>query len=161
MRYVYWVIDSLLAGRPGPVSHPWQPEELYAGGIRAIVSLAGEERVPDLAAYGFTHFQPHFPPVILFSRGMRKAFIHESLPVWKFIHEQVTTGVPTLVHCHAGKDRTGAILAGYLVTYHSLSPGEALARLRAVKPDAMTAPGYAAVLDLLVPGHLPDPRTLL
>ncbi len=161
MRYTYWIIEGLLAGRPGPVAQPWSPEELYAGGIRAIVSLPEEEPVADLSAYGFIHYHGRFPPVMLFSRGMRKAFIHQSLPVLDFIHQQITSGNPTLIHCHAGKDRTGVILAGYLITYHHISPAEALERVRAAQPDSMTAEGYAEALELLTPGVLPDPRTLL
>jgi protein-tyrosine phosphatase len=50
-----------------------------------------------------------------------------------------------LVHCEAGKDRTGLALTAYLVRYHGLAIEEALARVRAVQPIAMTAPGYEAV----------------
>jgi hypothetical protein len=161
MDYVYWVIEGLLAGRPGPFLRPWNPRALYAGGIRAVVSLAQEEPVPDLTPHSIIHYQAKFPPVVLFSRGMCKAFIYQSLPVWAFIHEQVTAGNPTLVHCHAGNDRTGSILAGYLITYQGVSPEEALLTLRTAHPTAMTAQGYSDVLGLLTPGRLPDPRTLL
>jgi protein-tyrosine phosphatase len=161
MRYVYWVIENLLAGRPGPYLQPWDPTELYAGGIRTVVSLAAEEEIEDLTSYGFTHYRAEFPPVNLFSKGMQKAFIYQALPVWGFIHEQVKAGNPTLVHCHAGQDRTGAILTGYLVTYCGVKPRTALERIRAVKPAAMTAKGYEGLLEHLKPGILPDPRTLL
>jgi len=153
MRHTYWVIDRLLAGRPGPTLYPWNPEELYQAGLRVIVSLA--------APYGFIHYRAAFPPVTLYSEGMQKAFIHEALPVWAFIHEQLTAGNPTLVHCHAGQDRTGAILAGYLIVYQGVAPATALRRLRSVKPTALSAEGFADVLNLLTPGTLPDPRQLL
>jgi hypothetical protein len=161
MHHVYWVIESQLAGRPGPTRHPWDPRELYAGGLRAVVSLAQEEPVTDLASYGLIHYQAQFPPVLLFSTGMRKAFIYQALPVWAFIHKQITAGIPTVVHCHAGKDRTGSILAGYLVIYQNVSPEDALRTLRTACPTAMSADGYSDVLALLTPGELPDPRTLL
>lgn len=161
MRHVYWVIDRLLAGRPGPSRYPWDPAELYTAGIRAIVSLAAEEAVGDLSNYGFVHYQADFPPVMLFSRGMRRAFIHQALPVWRFIHEQLQAGAPTLVHCHAGKDRTGAILAGYLVIYRDLPPAEALEQVRSANPSAMSAEGYEEVLNLLEPGEIPDAGNLL
>jgi hypothetical protein len=161
MEYVYWVLDRLLAGRPGPVLQPWRPAELYAGGLRTVISLAAEEVVEDLGPYGFTHYRANFPPVILYSRGMRKAFIYQALPVWAFIHEQLGKGMPTLVHCHAGQDRTGALLAGYLIVYRGETPGRALQRLREVKPSAMVAEGFAEVLELLKPGQIPDHRMLL
>jgi protein-tyrosine phosphatase len=141
--------------------HPWEPSELYAGGVRVVVSLSPEEHVEGLEAYGFTHYRAEFPPVTLYSTGMQKAFIYQALPVWEFIHQKVSAGIPTLVHCFAGNDRTGAILAGYFITYHGMAPELALQTLRNAKPTAMSALGYAAVLGLLNPGELPDPRTLL
>jgi protein-tyrosine phosphatase len=161
MQHVYWVIDGLLAGRPGPKLEPWDPAELYAGGIRTVISLATEEVTEDLAPYGLLHYRAQFPPVILFSAGMRKAFIHQALPVWRFIHEQLEGGNPTLVHCHAGQDRTGVILAGYLITYRGVPADQALQTLRAAKATAMAAEGYAEALDLLKAGEIPDRRFLL
>lgn len=161
MQYVYWVIEKTLAGRPGPVHAPWRPAELYAGGIRAIVSLAAEEPVDDLSEYGMEHYRAEFPPVFLFSVGMRKAFIHEALPVWHFIHKRVEAGTPVMVHCHAGCDRTGLILAGYLVVYRNVLPEAAIAQVRAANPSAMSAPGYEEAVSLLRPGRIPDPKTLL
>ena len=161
MQHVYWIIDRLLAGRPGPVREPWDPRALYAGGIRAVVSLAAEEAVEELSPYGLEHYRAAFPPVFLFSHGMRKAFIYQALPVWEFIHTRIEAGKPALIHCHAGADRTGAILAGYLVLYHLASPEEAIIRVQTANPCAMAAPGYIEAVILLQPGQFPDPKTLL
>jgi protein-tyrosine phosphatase len=60
------------------------------------------------------------------------------------LHAEVSTGQPTFVHCHAGKDRTGLALTAYLVRYHGLDIEAAIARVRAVRPIAMSAPGYEA-----------------
>lgn len=161
MDYVYWMIQNQLAGRPGPVMHPWDPAAFYAGGIRTVISLAAELDVGDLTTYRLRHYQAEIPPLILFSKGLRKAFIHQALPVWEYLHQQMQEGASTLVHCHAGKDRTGVILAGYLVLYHKLSVDVALAGLRRANPRALSAPGYEETLRLLRPGEFPDPRTLL
>ena len=161
MQHVYWIIDKILGGRPGPVRKPWDPQVLYAGGIRTVVSLAAEEPAEDLSEYGLEHYRAAFPPVYLYSVGMRKAFIHEALPVWDFIHKRVVAETPVMVHCHAGADRTGLILAGYLVLYHSLPPDEAIVQVRAANFFAMAAPGYTETVALLQPGQLPDPKTLL
>lgn len=161
MEHVYWVIDDLLAGRPGPILAPWDPQALYEGGIRTVISLASEDQVEDLTPFGFEHARLAFPPVNLFSTGMRKAFIYQAVPVWQFIDAQLEAKRPTLVHCHAGQDRTGAILAGYLITSRGMGPEAALAHLRTVQPRAMSAEGYAAVLNLLEPGKLPDRSKLL
>ncbi|MGC9356961.1 MAG: dual specificity protein phosphatase family protein, partial [Anaerolineae bacterium] len=148
-------------GRPGPTRQPWDPQALYDAGFRAIVSLPTDVPVEDLTPYGFIHHRAQFPPVLLHSEGMQKAFIHQALPVWAFIHGQLEAGNPTLVHCYAGKDRTGAILAGYLVTYEASTPEEAIRRVREANPRAMEAEGYEATIRRLEPGVLPDRRTLL
>ena len=161
MEHVYWVWNKLLGGRPGPTRAPWDPKALYAGGVRVVISLATEVPVGDLAAYGLTHYRMTFPPVLLFSEGMRKAFIHQALPVWGLIHQQVQAERPTVVHCYAGQDRTGAILGGYLIVYQGLNPAEAHQRVLDANPGALVKEGYAEVLDLLEPNVHPDPRTLL
>ncbi len=161
MDHVYWVIEGQLAGRPGPTRASWDLEALHAGGIRAIVSLAADVDVPPLEKQGFAHYRAQLPPMLLTSEGLQKAFIHEVLPVWRFIQTQLEADRPTLVHCYAGNDRTGAVLAGYLVLYEGLTPEAAIERLRTLNPRAMEAEGYAEVVRRLAPGELPDPRTLL
>jgi protein-tyrosine phosphatase len=161
MEHVYWVIEGLLAGRAGPTRAPWDARRFYEAGLRTVVSLASEVRVEDLEAYGLRHYRVQLPPVLLSSPGMQKAFIHEALPVWAFIDEELGAGRPTLVHCYAGNDRTGAILAGYLVAYRGVEPEEAVQRLLNLNPNAMERAGYADAVRRLTPGRLPDRRTLL
>ncbi len=161
MRSVYWVLEGLLAGRPGPTYAPWDPAELYAGGIGAIISLAEEVPVDDLNGYPFQHYRYAFPPILLSSSGLQKAFIYQALPVWRQLDALLQAHIPTLVHCYAGRDRTGAVLAGYLVLYRSLEPDQAIRHVRQVNPYAMEAEGYADAVRLLRPRQFPDPRTLL
>lgn len=161
MEAIYWVWKGLLGGRPGPTRAPWDPKALYTGGVRVVISLATEVQVKDLSAYGLDHYRMDFPPVKLFSLGMRKAFIYQALPVWALIHEQIQAERPTVVHCYAGQDRTGAVLGGYLVVYQGLSPSQARRTIRDANPNALTEEGYAEVLDLLAPHVHPDPKALL
>jgi protein-tyrosine phosphatase len=161
MDHIYWVLEGLLAGRPGPTRAPWQPQALFDSGIRAVVSLAEEVQVEDLTPYGIEHFKGKFPPLTLYSEGMRKAFIYTALPVWRFIDAQIKASNPTIVHCFAGQDRTGVILSGYLVIYCGLDPKDAVTRVRNANPLAMREQGYEETVYLLQPNQLPDPRKLL
>ncbi|MDF1514355.1 MAG: hypothetical protein P1S60_11155 [Anaerolineae bacterium] len=161
MEHVYWVLENMLAGRPGPTRQPWDARSLYQGGIRAVVSLAQEVPVEDLTPYGIKHFRAEFPPLTLFSEGMRKAFIYMALPVWRFIDEQILAGKPTLVHCFRGEDRTGVILSGYLVVYRGLEPVKAIAQVRTANPLVMQIDGYEEAVRLLKPHQHPDPLKLL
>lgn len=147
MKYTYWVIPRLLAGRPGPDEVGWNLEELYRNGFRTILSLHdGGADQADIKRHGFIHkllplpnSGPPSPGDILIYRQL----LPKALSV---IEQWVRNGDPTLVHCHAGKDRTGVVLACYLSRYPKLKPSEAIARLRAIKPDLLTAEGYEALV---------------
>jgi protein-tyrosine phosphatase len=142
MEYVYWVIEGLLAGRPGPVEFPWDLAALRAAGMRAIVSLNTEPEPAEIAAAGLRHHSRPMTPNLPVVAPLQDLLLGELEPALATIHAEVSAGVPTLVHCHAGRDRSGLVLAAYLVRYLGLEVDEAIRRVRSVKPTAMSAPGY-------------------
>ncbi len=119
MDYIFWVLDGLLAGRPGPIEFPWDLEALRAAGIRAIVSLNTEPDPAAIVAAGLRHHSLPMTPSLPVVAPLQHLLLRELEPVLAAIHAEVSAGVPTLVHCHAGKDRTGLVLAAYLVRYSS------------------------------------------
>jgi len=142
MEQVYWVIEGLLAGRRGPMLAPWDLAELWEGGLRVIVSLSEEVDPDRITAAGLRLYRFSIPPVLIFTNEQQQALlegVEAALPV---IQREVAAGQPVLVHCHEGKDRTGAMLACYLMRYRDLTAGQAIERVRAQRPDAMSAPGY-------------------
>ena len=54
----------------------------------------------------------------------------------------IESGRVPLVHCSAGKDRTGLVLCDYLCRAEGLAPLDAIRELRRVRPIALSAPGY-------------------
>lgn len=138
---VYWLIPGLLAGRPGPQWVEWSLEELWGMGFRTIVSLIRADGEAIRAA-GFRHYQVPLPGQMAFLPFWRCRLVQRMLAVVDFIACELAAGRPTLVHCRQGKDRTGAVLAGYLVRYVGLSPEEALARVRQANPRAMSMLGF-------------------
>lgn len=152
MRYVYWALPGLLAGRPGPDCDPWDLEELWQAGFRTIVTLdARSVDVEAVRRIGFVHLgykQVDLPAIVLRTFQEQQRFVGDIEAALAFIHEQVTAGRPTLVHCWAGRDRTGAVLACYLVRYEGLTADQAIARLRAARPDVMAAPGYVDAVEV-------------
>jgi len=138
---VYWILPDLLAGRPGPEKVPWRLEELWATGFRAIVSLA-EVDGEAVRAAGFRHYQDTLPGQLAFLPPLRRHLARRMRPALDFIDAEVSAGRPTLVHCRQGQDRTGAVLAAYLVRAEGLSPAEAVRQVRAAHPRAMISWGF-------------------
>jgi len=141
---IYWLIDGLLAGRPGPVQAPWDTGELYAAGVRAVVSLNTEPDPGEITAAGLRHHSLPLAPILPLTGPLQEMILRELEAVLDTVHAEVRAGQPVLIHCHAGKDRTGLALTAYLVRYHGLDIDTAIERVRAVRPIAMSAPGYEA-----------------
>lgn len=147
MRHVFWLVPGRLAGRPGPNREPWEPSALRALGIDVVLSLNDAEACDSdaLAAHGIEHrciaLPPNEPPgpgdADVCRRGLPEAYA--------LVAAQHTRGRTVLVHCSAGKDRTGMFMSYYLMREHGLGVDEAIARVREVQPRAMSAIGWEAL----------------
>lgn len=142
MEHVYWVVENALAGRPGPHNIPWDPLQLRAHGIGGVISLDGPVHVPSLRQAGLAHLAAYQPMVFLDSEQLRSRFASEIPPIIDFIDEVRQGGEAVLVHCYHGRDRTGAVLACYLVARAGLRAAEAVRKVRDAHPLAMIADGY-------------------
>ena len=60
----------------------------------------------------------------------------------RFATDAIDAGRSVLVHCQAGKDRTGMFLSCYLCAVEGLSPAAAIEEVRRVRPTALSAPGW-------------------
>ena len=142
MKAVYWIEPGLLAGRPGPDVIPWNLQELWDAGFRTIVSLAPVFTTPIRAAE-FNHYRRSLNGGLAFLPVLRRRLAQQMMPIVDFIAEELEVGRPTLVHCRQGRDRTGAVLSGYLIKYQGLTPEAAFHRLREANPEAMASLGFA------------------
>jgi protein-tyrosine phosphatase len=67
----------------------------------------------------------------------------EALPHAQAILEaELDLGNRALVHCVAGRDRTGMLLTYHLARSLRIEPDAALAQLREVRPNAIAAEGW-------------------
>jgi len=79
VKTVYWVTPNLLAGRPGPKESPWDLEEIWAGGLRTIVSLVRVNGTAIQAA-GFRHYQVSLHGGLAFFPLLRHRLVWRMLP---------------------------------------------------------------------------------
>lgn len=140
----FWLREGVLAGRSGPDQDPWDLQSLVDANIGAVLSVNDGHGVDGRAlhaagiAYARVSLSRAAPP----RRGDAKQCLRALPRILDFIDRQTSSGHAVLVHCRAGKDRTGLALAAYLCAREGYSPEAATAELRRVRPIAFTAPGW-------------------
>jgi hypothetical protein len=155
---MYWIVPGVLAGRPGPECVPWNLGDFVESGIGGVVSLDGPIRTKELHAAGLRHLPAYQPMLLLRSDEERMRFLSVMRPALAFIDELRDLGLATLVHCYHGCDRTGAVLACYLVARRGSSASEAVRSVQKVNPDAMWAVGYMEAVYAFEDAYRSDPR---
>lgn len=150
-KHFFWILDGQLAGSPGPDAVEWDLEWLWDAGIRAILSLnEGGVDAKAIKVKGFKHSFILVPDNIPPQEEDCLEFEKHLPEQIKFIDECLVSGLPTLVHCHAGMDRTGTIASSYLVLKHDYEAKSALAHLRKCNPYAVSSEGFEALYFRLV-----------
>ncbi len=121
-----WLIEGKLAGSANIFSEE-NLKWLRDSGIKAILSLTEHSQNSSiLKRYGFEHL--HVPIEDYSAPTIDQ--IEQSV---NFIHRMEVAGKPTLVHCGAGRGRTGVILAAYLV-YKGYTAEQAVLEVRERRP---------------------------
>ena len=116
MQKTFWLRFGIVAGRTGPNTDPWCPDDLAAGGIGAVLSVNDGElvHIDDLERAGIEYecvpLSDAAPPD---ENDTTKCIA--ALPrALRFVESSISRGRAVLVHCRSGKDRTGLFLAYFL-----------------------------------------------
>jgi len=155
MKHVFWVYENALAGRPGPGVAPWDISDLKAGGFDIILSLASDlfpqsDASRDGLSCTCIPLPDCAPPD---DHSVRVC--GASLPLTlEIIRSNIEEGRTVLVHCAAGCDRTGLVLSYYIAWRERIGPAEAIAKLRTVRPNALSASGWEQMAMRLLPDLL-------
>jgi atypical dual specificity phosphatase len=64
-----------------------------------------------------------------------------------YIEKNIEANKPVLVHCAAGKGRTGTVLAAYLIKKEGLTPFEAVKKLRLMRPGSVQSRQQSIALE--------------
>src|SRR5215212_410158 len=115
MNSVFWLIHDAIGGRAGPQLEPWSISELRAAGFDAVINLS--EHPSDFEAFEAVGIEASWVPLptdVPPTKESEEQCV-EALPrAFAFISAHRSKGRRVLVHCHAGKDRTGMLLAVFV-----------------------------------------------
>ena len=156
MNKIFWLIQDKLAGRPGPDTEQWDLISLREGGIGAILSV-NDGRMCDpkeLQSQGINYLCTPFSDYASPIPGNEKICLAALPKAYAFAKNEIEKGHGVIVHCSAGKDRTGLFLSYFLIQQNGLSPKEAMQAVRKVRPIAFTAWGWGPFAELVLESSL-------
>ena len=143
MKEVFWLRAGKVAGRSGPNLVPWQLEELRSGGFASILSVNhGEDCHTSLIErLGFRYEcipMSRNAPALQGDLDYNLNILPQAI---EYIIKNSEHG-PVLIHCRSGKDRTGLVMAAYLMVTEGLSAEMAMSEVLKVRPIAFSAEGW-------------------
>ena len=131
-----WVIDNELAGSGTPMTAE-QYEWLIKNNIRSIVTLR-EFPLPEkwLINNGKLEVEKDYKFEYVKDYGVPTLKVLDEIV--DYINKKINDEKkPLMVHCAAGKGRTGTILAAYLMKLENLSPHDAIKKIRIIRPGSI------------------------
>lgn len=130
-----WVIPQKLAGSGLPSSFD-QLTWLASNGVKSLITVR-EIPLPKIWFEKINSQYGELENYFLKTDDYNAPTIDEIHEVVEYIEEKIHTNKPVLVHCAAGKGRTGTVLAAYFIKNEGLTPIEAVKKLRGMRPGSI------------------------
>src|SRR6266487_5905849 len=124
VRMLYYTVDGgRVAGLPGPAYMEWDFARLRKMGYSVVVSLECDRlNTFEIEDSGFEHKKICIEDFSAPSLDQIDEFV-------AFLESKLDEGKKVLVHCYAGRGRTGTMLAAYLI-HRGMSSDAALREIR-------------------------------
>lgn len=135
-----WIIKDQLAGSGIPITYS-QFLWVLAHGIRTIITVR-EVPLPiewfgNLVKSPFKDNKNEINYLHVKVEDYGAPSLEQLDDTVEYIRTQMGHGKPVMVHCAAGRGRTGTVLAAYLIKEHGLDAEEALLKIRRLRPGSV------------------------
>ena len=143
MEHVFWLRKGKIAGRSGPNTNMWDLNEIKSNGITSILSVNNGDAVHEsmLSNLGMAYSNIPMSSNAPVREGDKELCLINLPKAMKFIRENILNG-PVLIHCRSGKDRTGMVMAAYLIEFESYNVEKAMEEVISARPIAFSAEGW-------------------
>ena len=124
MKMFYYTVEGgRLAGLPGPAFMEWDFARLRKMGYSVVVSLECDRlNTFEIEDSGFEHKKICVEDFTAPTFDQIDEFV-------TYVNQKLSGGKKVLVHCYAGRGRTGTMLAAFLI-HRGMSPDAAIREIR-------------------------------
>ena len=136
---ISWLIENQLGGCPRPDT-PAALSALRTANTSLLISLTDEWQ-PDLTALARHNIKSLHVPILDYSPPSSK----QATEVCQAIEAALSRNQTTILHCAAGKGRTGTLLTAYLI-WQGFDPVAAIGKARSLNPEWIETQGQIAFL---------------